>query len=188
MVVSCPSMIFKRSFLSVSKDAVREATSFFRAVRILVFSLRSAASSAVRVSIVLWRFSILPDAMALPFNGLPVSSFANLVTASLSDLLPYGSAVCAAHVSPAPDVIQYLQALLISDDRSWKFLSARESIRVRRSSGMRKFIWVVVRAAFGRVIVYVFKMRQKQGVIWIVLFGKTMLLITVQSLIWHTDG
>ena len=39
MVVSCPSMIFKRSFLSVSNDAVRDVTSFFR-----------AASSAVRVS------------------------------------------------------------------------------------------------------------------------------------------
>ena len=30
---------------------------------------------------------------------------------------------------------------------------------------MRKFIWVVVRAAFGRVMVYVFRMRQKQGVV-----------------------
>ena len=98
----------------------------------------------------------MPDAW-LPFNGLSVSSFANLMTASSEVLLPYGSAVCSAHVSPAPDVIQYLQALFISDDLSWKFLSARESIRVRRSSGMRKFIWVVVRAAFGRVMVYVFR-------------------------------
>ena len=68
-------------------------------------------------------------------------------------------------MSPAPDVIQYLQALFISDDLSWRFLSARESIRVRRSSGMRKFIWVVVRAAFGRVMVYVFRWGQKQGVV-----------------------
>ena len=86
MVVSCPSMIFKRSLLSVSNDAVRDATSFCRAVRILACSARSAASSSVRVSIAVWRSSILPDATALPVNGLSVSSFANLMTASSEDL------------------------------------------------------------------------------------------------------
>ena len=93
MVVSCPSMIFKRSFLSFSKDAVRDATSFCRAARDAACSLRSAASSAVRCCTAVWSSSILPDAIALPFNGLSVSSFANLMTASSEVLLPYGSAV-----------------------------------------------------------------------------------------------